>query len=73
MDVEKNFFKSFLKNFNEISFKLRFWDGEEIEIGSDLPKFKIILNKPLKKKDLLTSTSLAFGEAYMNGDNRNRR
>ena len=68
MDVEKNFFKSFLKNFNEISFKLRFWDGEEIEIGSDLPKFKIILNKPLKKKDLLTSTSLAFGEAYMNGD-----
>lgn len=68
MDIEKSFFKTFLKNFDEISFKLRFWDGEEIKVGSDDPKFKIILNTPLKRKDLLASTSLAFGEAYMNGD-----
>ena len=68
MDIEKSFFKAFLKNFDEISFKLRFWDGEEIKVGSDDPKFKIILKTPLKRKDLLASTSLAFGEAYMNGD-----
>ncbi|WP_299997574.1 class I SAM-dependent methyltransferase [uncultured Clostridium sp.] len=68
MDIEKSFFKAFLKNFDEISFKLRFWDGEEIKVGSDDPKFKIILKIPLKRKDLLASTSLAFGEAYMNGD-----
>ena len=53
MDIEKSFFKAFLKNFDEISFKLRFWDGEEIKVGSDDPKFKIILNTPLKRKDLL--------------------
>ena len=68
MDIEKNFFKAFLKNFQEIYFQLKFWDGEEIKVGNDEPKFKIILKAPLKKKDLLTSTTLAFGEAYMNGD-----
>lgn len=68
MDIEKNFFKTFLKNFDELSFKLKFWDNEEIKVGSGEPKFRIILKKPLKKKDLLTSTSLTFGEAYMNGD-----
>lgn len=68
MDIEKSFFKTFLKNFDEISFKLKFWDEEEITVGTEEPKFRIILNKPLKKKDLLTSTSLTFGEAYMNGD-----
>ena len=68
MDIEKNFFKAFLKNFQEISCQLKFWDGEEIKVGNDEPKFTIILKAPLKKKDLLTSTSLAFGEAYMNGD-----
>lgn len=68
MDIEKNFLKTFLNNFDESSFKLKFWDGEEIVVGKEEPKFKIILNKKLNKKDLLTSTSLAFGEAYMNGD-----
>ena len=68
MDIEKSFFKTFLKNFEEISFQLKFWDGEEIKVGPDAPKFRIILKAPLKKKDLLTSTSLTFGEAYMNGD-----
>lgn len=68
MDIEKNFFKTFLKNFDEISFQLKFWDGEEIKVGHDEPKFRIVLKAPLKKKDLLTSTSLTFGEAYMNGD-----
>ena len=43
MDIEKNFFKTFLKNFDEISFRLKFWDSEEIKIGPDEPKFRIIL------------------------------
>lgn len=68
MDIEKNFLKTFLNNFDESSFKLKFWDGEEIVVGKEEPKFKIILKKKLSKKDLLASTSLAFGEAYMNGD-----
>lgn len=68
MDIEKSFFKTFLKNFDDISFKVKFWDGEEVKLGNDESLFRIILNKPLKKKEILTSTSLAFGEAYMKGD-----
>ena len=43
MDIEKNFFKTFLKNFDEISFQLKFWVGEEIKVGHDEPKFRIVL------------------------------
>ena len=68
MNLEKTFLKTFLKNFEEEAFQVDFWDKEELLIGKGEPKFKIILNKPLNKVDLLNSTSLAFGEAYMNGD-----
>lgn len=68
MDLEKAFLKAFLKNFDDESFEVKFWDGDKVILGNDNPKFKININKPLKKKDLLNSTSLAFGEAYMNGD-----
>ena len=47
MDIEKNFFKAFLKNFQEISFQLKFWDGEAIKVGNDEPKFTIILKEAI--------------------------
>lgn len=68
MDLEKSFLKTFLGKFKGVSFNVEFWDGDEVKVGEDNPKFKIILHKPLKKKDILTSTTLAFGEAYMKGD-----
>ena len=68
MNVDKLFIKTFLKIFDEDSFTIKFWDGDEIKIGKDEPLFKIILNKPIPKKDLITSTTLAFGEAYMDGN-----
>ncbi|MPQ44701.1 cyclopropane-fatty-acyl-phospholipid synthase family protein [Clostridium tarantellae] len=67
MDLEKVFFKTFLKNFDDISFEIKFWDGEDFLVGTKEPLFKVILKKPIKKKDLLNSTSLALGEAYMDG------
>ena len=68
MDLEKTFLKTFLKNFDEESFIVKLWDGEEVKLGKEEPQFLINIKNPLKKKDLLNSTSLAFGEAYMNGD-----
>ena len=65
MDSDKLFIKTFLKTFEDESFAVRFWDGEEIKVGDKEPLFKIILNSPINKKELLTSTTLAFGEAYM--------
>ena len=68
MNVDKIFLKSFLHTFKDESFCVKFWDGDEVKVGEDEPLFKIILKKPIPKKDILTSTTLAFGEAYMNGD-----
>jgi len=65
MDADKVFIKSFLKVFEDESFTVKFWDGEEVKVGDKDSLFKIILNSPINKKELLTSTTLAFGEAYM--------
>ena len=68
MNVDKIFLKSFLHTFKDESFCVKFWDGDEVKVGENEPLFKIILKKPIPKKEILTSTTLAFGEAYMNGD-----
>ena len=68
MNVDKIFIKSFLHTFKDESFCVKFWDGDEVKVGENEPLFKITLKKPIPKKDILTSTTLAFGEAYMNGD-----
>lgn len=68
MNVDKIFLKSFLHTFKDESFCVKFWDGDEVKVGENEPLFKIILKKPIPKKDILKSTTLAFGEAYMNGD-----
>lgn len=68
MNVDKIFLKSFLHTFKDESFCVKFWDDDEVKVGENEPLFKIILKKPIPKKDILKSTTLAFGEAYMNGD-----
>ena len=35
-------------------------DEEEIKVGQDEPLFKVTLNKPIPKKELLSSATLAF-------------
>ena len=41
-------------------------DEEEIKVGQDEPLFKVTLNKPIPKKELLSSATLAFGEDLYN-------
>jgi len=67
MSVDKIFIKSFLNNFEEESFTVKLWDDEEIKVGQEESLFKVTLNKPISKKELLQSATLAFGEAYMDG------
>ena len=68
MSLELMFLKSFIKKFDKVPFEIIFWNGEKISVGSGEPQFKVKLLKHIEKKDILNSTSLAFGEAYMNGD-----
>ena len=67
MDLDKIFIKTFLNNFEEEDFTVKLWDGEEVKLGKDSSKFKVTFNEPLKKNELLKSTSLALGEAYVDG------
>lgn len=62
-----SFIKSYLENIILVSFQIE--AGDEIaRIGNGEPEFTVKMNKELQKKDLVTSTSLALGEAYMRGD-----
>lgn len=65
MSLDKIFIKNLLKKFDSIPFTIKFWDDELFTIGEGESKFTVYINSPIRKKDLLTSTSLALGEAYM--------
>lgn len=62
-----SFFKEYLANIIPVSFNI-IMDGDEQRIGEDNPEFTVTVHKMPDKKMLLTSTSLALGEAYMCGD-----
>ncbi len=64
--VENEFLK-FISQFDAKPFKITM-GGEEHIIGSGEPMFSVKVNKVPTLKDLLLSTSLALGEAYMNKD-----
>ena len=66
--IERDFLKKYLNKFNQNPFWVNFKDGECFVVGEGEPKFEIIINGEIKEADLLSSTSLALGEAYMRGD-----
>lgn len=68
MNIQAKLMEKFLKNFDGTSFDVMFETGEEIHIGNEPSKFKVVVHEPVSYKKLLQSTTLALGEAYMNGD-----
>lgn len=61
------FVVDYLEHIIPVSFILKMGD-EEKRIGKENPRFTVDLKKNLDKKEMLTSTSLSLGEAYMRGD-----
>lgn len=64
--VEKEFL-DFMKKFDDSSFQIVL-NGETYGIGEGEPAFTVIFHKIPELSSLLTSTSIALGEAYMHGD-----
>ena len=58
---------SFLRKFAEYPFIVKL-KGKEYRIGDGDPAFTVIFHKEIPLTALTTSTSLALGEAYMDGD-----
>lgn len=65
--LEENVMLSFLKKFDQYPFLVKM-NGKEYRIGEGEPSFTVTFHKKIAIKDLMASTSLALGEAYMNGD-----
>ncbi|CUX43593.1 SAM-dependent methyltransferase [Clostridium sp. C105KSO13] len=64
----QTFIKEYLGRIIPVTFCLKS-GGEVSQIGNaKTPEFTVTLNKNLDQKELLTSTSLALGEAYMRGE-----
>jgi cyclopropane-fatty-acyl-phospholipid synthase len=66
--IEKGKVLKYLEQISNIPFTVKLPDEEPIKLGNGESQFTVTVNRPLKKTDLLHSTSLALGEAYMNRD-----
>lgn len=67
--LEENAVVPFLKKFDAVPFQVSI-GGHEHRIGIEKgePMFRVVFHKVPDLKDLMTSTSIALGEAYMRGD-----
>lgn len=65
MNIDKLFYKTLLKNMFSDGFEIMFWDGSVENCGEGESKFKIILNEPIPKDNIINDPSIALGEAYM--------
>ena len=64
--VEKEFIK-FMEKFDDCPFMVEL-NGKKHLIGAGEPGFSVIFHKTPAITDLMTSTSIALGEAYMDGE-----
>lgn len=65
--LEENVLVSFLRKFDDQPFRVKM-NGKEYLIGEGKPTFTVKIHKMIPIKDLVVSTSLALGEAYMDGN-----
>jgi len=63
--IDKVFYKTLFKGLFSDPCTVRFWDGEEELFGHGNSQFRIILNEPIPKADIISDPSMALGEAYM--------
>jgi len=64
--LEKEFI-TFMERFDACPFAMKFHDEQHL-IGNGEPKFSVVFHKVPTTAELITSTSLALGEGYMDGD-----
>lgn len=67
LDIKKEILRKFLSQFDEIPFEVELLNEGQFTIGTGAPAFKVKITKPISMADLRDSTSLALGEAYMDG------
>ena len=66
MGLVKKEFLNYMKKFDDCPFEMEI-EGERNLIGTGDPAFSVIFHKTPSMADLTASTSVALGEAYMDG------
>lgn len=61
------FFVQYMQSITPISFALEYGD-KHYQVGNGNPQFTLCIKRELNQQELMTSTSLALGEAYMQGN-----
>lgn len=67
MNLVDHEFVKYMSRFDDCPFTLVL-HGERHQIGEGEPAFSVVIRQTPKIKELMTSTSLALGEAYMDGN-----
>lgn len=67
MNLVDHEFLKYMSRFDDCPFTLVL-HGERHQIGQGEPAFSVVVRQIPKVKELMTSTSLVLGEAYMDGD-----
>ncbi len=67
VQILDDFLVHYLQRFDKYPFELDL-HGKTYTIGEGKPAFRVIVHKDIPKSELLSSTSLSLGEAYMRGD-----
>ena len=65
--AEEKLMVQFLSKFDDYPFLIKFADSE-YKVGEGEPTFTVSLKKAIPVQELLKSTSIALGEAYMDGN-----
>lgn len=65
MNVDKTFYQNLMKDLFAAPCEVRYWDGEVVNYGNGEAQFRIDINEPLSKSEILSDPSLALGEGYM--------
>lgn len=65
MNLEKVFYQNLMKNLFADPCEVKFWDGEVVNYGGGEAQFRIAINEPIAKKEIIKDLSIAFGEGYM--------
>ena len=63
--IDKQFYKTLLKDLFFDTCRVVFWDGEKVYYGPGESKFTLIMNESISKADIIADPSLAFSKAYM--------
>ncbi len=68
----KNWMKSAVErlsqNAPDVSFEVRFWDGDVERYGSGAPVFRLVFQTRRAARRVFTEGAVGFGEEYMKGD-----